>query len=497
MRRAPGFTAVAVLTLGVGMGVSAAMFSLVDTVLLRPLPYAEPKRLVSIYEGTTGRAVVAWSEYLAFAEQTHTLEAVAAIQPVNVTVLGVEQTEQVSGALVSASMFPLLGIQPLLGRNFLPDEDRPGAGQAALISEGLWQRVYGSDPLIAGKTITLDVSEAWGRPVKRSKAYTVAGVLPASFETLLHGIRGDVWLPLAADRIDSHDLFVVGRMKPGISAPQVQSDLEAIAAPMRSLRPLRRPRHALLDRPAPHGPARRLAARAARAHGRGRIGTPHRVRERCQPAPGAGLGAQPRARRTRRPRREPRPSATPDPRGDDAPLRGRGWNRPARRTRKHLGACPAGASKCGPPRSGPARSARARVHGGDRDACRGTRRAPAGVPARAIEPAADASGSRARRRRKPRQPPDSVGAGHRRGRTRDHPAHRRRPDVEDGRRVDQRRSWLQNPECPQLPDLPAPRGESDASSSARISTSGCSRASGLFRESRPSASTTRCRLAGS
>jgi putative ABC transport system permease protein len=234
MRRAPSFTAVAVLTLGLGMGVSAAIFSIVDTVLLRPLPYREPDRLVAVYEGELGGGVLAWTEFLAFVEQTRTLESVSALQPVSATVLNVAQPEQVSGALVSAATFPMLGIQPVLGRGFLPDEDRPGAGQAALISESLWRRVYGGDPSIVGKPITLEVNESWGRPVKRSQAYTVVGVLPASFQTLLPGTRGDVWLPLAADPSGSHDLFVLGRLKPGVSAADARTDLETIAAPMRT-----------------------------------------------------------------------------------------------------------------------------------------------------------------------------------------------------------------------------------------------------------------------
>jgi putative ABC transport system permease protein len=234
MWRAPSFTAVAVLTLGLGMGVSAAIFSIVDTVLLRPLPYRDADRLVAVYEGDRSGSVIAWTEYLAFAEQARTLESVSAIQPVSATVLNVPQPEQVSGALVSASTFPMLGIQPVAGRGFLAEEDRPGAGQAALISEGLWRRVYGGDASIVGRPITLEVNESWGRPVKRSQSYTVVGVLPASFQTLLPGTRGDVWLPLAADPTVSHDLFVFGRLKAGASPAEARKDLEAIGAPMRA-----------------------------------------------------------------------------------------------------------------------------------------------------------------------------------------------------------------------------------------------------------------------
>jgi predicted permease len=233
-RRAPAFTTAVVLTLAVGIGGATAIFSLVDTVWLRPLPYEAPNRLVYVWEGDGSRSVVAWTEFLTFVERSRTLAGVAAAQPVTLTLRGHGPAEQLSGALVSASLFPMLGVQPVLGRTFVPVEDAAGAGQAALISEALWRRAFGSDPGILGRPIMLDVSASWGREVRRGPAFTVVGVLPRSFQPLLHGLAGDVWLPLAPSPSDNHDLFLLGRMRDGVALAGVATELEQLAAPMQA-----------------------------------------------------------------------------------------------------------------------------------------------------------------------------------------------------------------------------------------------------------------------
>ena len=149
----------------------------------------------------------------------------AGVQSVTATVMGDQDAEPATGALVSASLLPMLGVTPMLGRNFLPDEDRPGGPQVVLLSESLWRRRYGADPAIVGRSVALDVAESWGRRVPRTPGFTVVGVLPASFSTLVPGTRGDLWLPLAPAPNDSHDLLVIARLKEGTPAAQAKAAL--------------------------------------------------------------------------------------------------------------------------------------------------------------------------------------------------------------------------------------------------------------------------------
>ena len=252
LRRAPTFAAVAILTLALGIGVSTALFSVVDTVLFRPLPYPEPESLVMVYEGESGNNVLSSAELRAYRDHARTISAVAGMHPMNITVLGGQQAEHVTGALVSASLFPMLRVQPLIGRLFTEDEDRPGAGQVAIISEALWRRRFGSDPEIAGKTATFDVNERWGAPPERAQAFIIVGVLPGSFRMFLRMTEGDVWFPLATPDNGNHSLFVAARMKPGVTPEQVRADLELASAPLRGKlhgdgRPLRVRVNPLLD----------------------------------------------------------------------------------------------------------------------------------------------------------------------------------------------------------------------------------------------------------
>ena len=232
LRRAPGFTAVAIATMGLGIGVSTAIFSVVDTVLLRPLPYFEPERLAMIYEGPSGRTVLAATEVNTFSAAKG-VEAIAGIQPMNVTVLGGEQPEQVTGALVSASFFRTLRVQPLIGRLFLPEEDKSGAAQVAILSEALWTRRFGADPHIAGKPAMFEVNEMWGISPNRQQSFVIVGVVPNSFRTLVRGTEGEVWFPLAAGDSANHDLFTLARLRPGVTTAQLRHELEALVAPIR------------------------------------------------------------------------------------------------------------------------------------------------------------------------------------------------------------------------------------------------------------------------
>jgi putative ABC transport system permease protein len=218
----PGFTGAVLFTLALGIGANAAMFTILNAVVLRPLPYAEPDRLVLIWESKPDRGwpqfAVSQPNFLDWQEQSSAaFERLAAFanRAGNLTVGG--ETERISGRAVSRDFFPALGIRPMLGRDFLPEEDKPGSGERiVLLSHGLWQRRFGEDPGIVGRSITLnDVS------------YTVIGVLPE-----FNWGNAEVFVPLRPDPSESrgdHRLTVLGRLKPGIGLEQAKATMAGIA----------------------------------------------------------------------------------------------------------------------------------------------------------------------------------------------------------------------------------------------------------------------------
>jgi putative ABC transport system permease protein len=214
-----GFTIVAVFTLALGIGANTAIFSVVNALLLRPLPYPEPDRLVWITEFYTQPIVeyVPASHFSAWNAQSQTIAQVAAYAPDNLTLTGAGETERLDANHVSAQFFTLLGAQLLLGRDFLPAEDRPGGERAAIISHSLWQRRFSSDRRIIGRSITLN-----------NQAYTVVGVLQPDFR-FIHPF--DVWTPLALDPAQLRGAIVnaIARLKPGVTREQAQAELETIS----------------------------------------------------------------------------------------------------------------------------------------------------------------------------------------------------------------------------------------------------------------------------
>ncbi|MGA2430034.1 MAG: ABC transporter permease [Candidatus Acidiferrum sp.] len=233
LRKNPGFTAVAVLTLALGIGANAAVFSLVDAVLLRPLPYHDPDRLVLLSETLPKQGQdelgVSAAEYFDYRDANQVFSQVAAYESAGFNLTGGATPLRVNAAALSASAFPLLGVNPILGRTFSEDEDRAGAAGVALLSSALWKSHYGADEHIVGKVIKLD-----------EKPYTVIGVMPASFKFPFDGSpiaeSADLWVPEAfsrdrlKDRTNEFGVGFIGRLKPGFTMGQAQADVESIAA---------------------------------------------------------------------------------------------------------------------------------------------------------------------------------------------------------------------------------------------------------------------------
>jgi predicted permease len=232
LRRNPGFTATVVLTLGLGIGATTAIFTVVNAVLLRPLPYPEPDRLVYIAMsfGEPGDHAFSFTpDYTAWQNHNRTLSQIAGYRMFQANFTGGGEAERITGAYATRSLFPLLGVQPVMGRTFLPEEDRPGGPAVAILSHAFWKRRFGGDPSVIGKALTLDAD-----------TYTVVGVLPATF--LIPGREEsnyDLWVPFAisdSGKAKQILLQVVGRLKPGVGIGAVRSDLEPLMQQFRRKR---------------------------------------------------------------------------------------------------------------------------------------------------------------------------------------------------------------------------------------------------------------------
>jgi putative ABC transport system permease protein len=223
--RSPGFTLVAVLTLGLGIGANTAIFSVLYAVLLRPLPYPEPGRLVGLsqtYRGSRYERSVDWRQYRFLDENSKVFESLAVTTNLGFNVYTGEAADRVNGMRVSSDLFRVLGVSPLLGRAFSPDEDQPGGPQVAILSYGYWQRRFGGDRSIVGRGVTLD-----GAP------YTVVGVMPAGFQTQP---EADVWSTVAqvSRTVGSgSNLTLIGRLKPGLSLARAQAEFAPTLAAFR------------------------------------------------------------------------------------------------------------------------------------------------------------------------------------------------------------------------------------------------------------------------
>ena len=221
----PGFTLIAVLTLALGIGANTAIFSVVNAVLLRPLPFREPERVVMVWNNGAAaaggdRTPLAVADLLDWRGQSRSFESIAAFNYLSVNVTGGETPERVLGAGVSANFFSVLGVKAALGRTFLPDEDRPGAGLVLVLSDGYWRRHFGADPQVVGRTLTLS-----------GDSYTVIGVMPPGLNFPIPTKEVELWAARQVEtptRRGPYFLTGVARLKPGVTVRQAHADTRAM-----------------------------------------------------------------------------------------------------------------------------------------------------------------------------------------------------------------------------------------------------------------------------
>jgi predicted permease len=226
--KSPSFAAIAILTLALGIGANTALFSVVNGVLLNPLPYEQPDRLVAIYSKTQqfSHSSISYPNFLDWVREQRSFSALAAFRPDDYNLTGMGEPERVKAEMTSANFFSLLGLKPIVGRLFRPEEDQVGAQPVALISGGLWKRKFGSSPSAIGKTLTLNGVD-----------YTVVGVIPADFRYQSGNFRNsDLYTPIGQwndstfrDRRAGMGMDAVGRLKPGVTLDQAHADMDALA----------------------------------------------------------------------------------------------------------------------------------------------------------------------------------------------------------------------------------------------------------------------------
>jgi putative ABC transport system permease protein len=218
----PGFTAVAVIALALGIGANTAIFSVVNAVLLRPLPYQDSDRLVVILHG--GTDPVAPANFLDWRKQNHVFQSMGAAEYWAPNLTAVERPEQIWALRLTSDIFPLLGVQPLLGRAFVPGEDQPGKEHEVVLSYGSWQKRFGGDASVIGRSMTLD-----------GEAYTIIGVMPREFKFApFWATKAELWAPLAlgdrATRRNGNSLRIFARLGSGVTLAQASAEMATITA---------------------------------------------------------------------------------------------------------------------------------------------------------------------------------------------------------------------------------------------------------------------------
>jgi putative ABC transport system permease protein len=236
LRRSPGFTAAAVLTLGLGIGANAAIFSVLDAVALRPLPYGNPDRLVAVWNSWTDtpRATISSLEYFDYREQLRSFERFGVMAGGAVTLTGAGDPVRVAIGVVSHDVLPALGVAPQLGRFFTPAEDEPARNLVAVLTDELWRQRFGADPAVIGRRIVFD-----------RESYTVVGVMPAGFRLprdFEAAAPAEAFIPLGFDRSTNtirgnHFLTGVARLRAGVTTDQAAAEIAGIAERMAAAMP--------------------------------------------------------------------------------------------------------------------------------------------------------------------------------------------------------------------------------------------------------------------
>ena len=232
LRKSPGFTAVAVLTLALGVGANTAVFSLLNAVLLRPLPYPDPDRLVLVWESAPFFGLrdspVSPANYVDWKARSHSFEELGALEDRSFRLIGERTPEVVQGAYLTASLWRALRIRPALGRLFREEDDRAGAPKVAVISDSFWRGRFDAAPDIVGRVVTLN-----------DEKHTIVGVLPPGSEPPAEysGVTGHIWAPFGSaytaqqwTERGRHNWMVIARLRPGVTESQANAEMRSIGA---------------------------------------------------------------------------------------------------------------------------------------------------------------------------------------------------------------------------------------------------------------------------
>ena len=230
--KAPAFTIIAVLTLALGIGANSAIFSVIDTVMLKPLPFPDPDRVVMVWghapasSGGGNRNVHSHPDYVDLRDQNQSFASMASYTRAGAVLSHGDESQELEGVAINAEVFETLGVAPFLGRGFTREEDKPGATPVVVITHSLWQRAFGGDPRVVGQQVTMT-----------ARSYTVVGVLPAGWKFPVQSERIDYVMPLqfvigakGLENRGAHFLEVVGRLKPGVALQQAEAELNTITA---------------------------------------------------------------------------------------------------------------------------------------------------------------------------------------------------------------------------------------------------------------------------